>query len=105
MNFKGATFNDNAGDICIPNSGTTHTIFQHKKYFSELKPTKKIVNTISGPVDLIEGTGKDSFTLLNGTKFYINDVLFLPRSKRNLLSFKDIYIFMDMILSLQLKVI
>ena len=92
MDYEGATFKDNAGDICIPDSGTTHTILKHKKYFSELKPTKAVVNTISGPVDLIEGTGKSSFTLPNGTKFHINDALFSPRSKRNLLSFKDIYI-------------
>ena len=45
-------------DICIPGSGTTHTILKHKRYFSDLKPTKAIINTISGPVDLIEGTGK-----------------------------------------------
>ena len=41
-------------DICIPDSGTTHTILKHKRYFSDLKPTKSIINTISGPVDLIE---------------------------------------------------
>ena len=82
---------DYTGDICIPDSGTTHTILKCEKYFSYLKPTKAIINTISGPADLIEGTGKASFTLPNGTKFVINDALFSPKSKRNLLSFNDIY--------------
>jgi len=82
----------NLRDICIPNSGTTHTILKQKKKFSHLKSTKVIVNTISGPIDLIEWTGKTNSALLNGTKFSINNALFLPNSKRNLLSFKDIYL-------------
>ena len=82
---------DYTGDICISDSGTTHTIHKCEKYFSYLKSTKTIINTISSPTDLIEGTGKASFTLPNGTKFVINDALFSPKSKRNLLSFNDIY--------------
>ena len=84
----GAKFNTK--DICIPDSGTTHTILKHKRYFSDLKLTKTIINTISGLVDLNEGTGKASFILPNGTKIFIKDVLFLPKFKRNLLSFNDI---------------
>ncbi|RYE23962.1 MAG: hypothetical protein EOP45_06335 [Sphingobacteriaceae bacterium] len=41
------------GEICIPDSGTTHTILNDKKFFSMIKPTKNFVNTISGHVDLI----------------------------------------------------
>ncbi|WZZ32515.1 hypothetical protein YC2023_015916 [Brassica napus] len=41
---------------------------------------------------MIEGTGKANFTLPNGTKFSINNYLYSPSSKRNLLSFKDIYL-------------
>ena len=74
------------------NSGTIHTILKHKRYFSNLKPTKVIINTISGHVDLIEGTGKASFILPNETKFFIKNVLFSPKSKRNLLSFNNIYL-------------
>ena len=59
------------GDICIPYSGATHTILKHKRYFSDLKPTKTIFNTISDYVDLIKGTDKGSFILLNGTIFFI----------------------------------
>jgi hypothetical protein len=79
------------GDICIPDSGTTHTILKKKTYFSEINPTKTIINTISGPADLIEGSGNAMFTLPNGTKFVINDALYSPKSRRNLLSFNDIY--------------
>ena len=79
------------GDICIPDSGTTHTILKSKKYFTVLKSTKAVINTISGPADLIEGTGTANFLLPNGTKFVINNALFSPKSKRNLLSFNDIY--------------
>ena len=32
------------GDICIPDSGTTHIIRKDKRYFSDLKPTKEIIN-------------------------------------------------------------
>ena len=78
-------------EVCIPDSGTTHTILRDKRYFLELKPTKTIVNTISGPVDLIKGCGKAQFLLPNVTKFLINDALYSPQSKRNLLSFNDIY--------------
>ena len=56
------------------------------------EPTKAIINSISGPIDLIEGTGKASFILPNGTKFFIKDALFSSKSKRNLLSFNDIYL-------------
>ena len=42
MNYtnNGAKFND--CDICISDSGTTHTILKYKRYFSDLKQTKKI---------------------------------------------------------------
>ena len=81
----------NLGDICIPDSRTTHTILKHKKYFSDLKSTKVGVN-ISGPTDLIEGTSKANFGLPVKTKFSINNALFSPNSKKLLLSFKNIYL-------------
>ena len=82
---------DNIGDLCIPDSGTTHTILKNRDYFSGIKPTEAVVKTISGPVDLIEGIGKAKFLLPNGTKFTIDEALFSPKSTRNLLSFDDIY--------------
>ena len=82
---------DSLVDICIFDNGTTHTILKDKKNFSKIKPTRTVVNTITGHVDLIEGIGMAHFTLPNGTKITINNALFSPRSKRNLLSSKDIY--------------
>ena len=37
---------DNIGDLCIPDSGTTHTILKNRYYFSEIKPTKAVVKII-----------------------------------------------------------
>ena len=42
------------GDICIPDRGTTHTILKYKRCFSDIKPTKTIISTITGLVDLKE---------------------------------------------------
>ena len=80
------------GDIFIPNSGSTQTILKYKRYFFDLKPINAITNIISGPINLIERTSKAKFILPNGTKFFIKDTLFSPKSKRNLLSFNDIYL-------------
>ncbi|GAV63098.1 hypothetical protein CFOL_v3_06619, partial [Cephalotus follicularis] len=51
---------------------------------------KANVRTISGISDLIEGSGMTSFVLSNGTQMRITDVLYSTKSRRNLLSFKDI---------------
>ena len=48
------------------------------------------VSTISGDANLIEGSGKANILLSGGTKFIINDAKFSSRSKKNLLSFRDI---------------
>jgi hypothetical protein len=91
MNCNEELCQGNLEDICIPDSGATHTILKEKKYFSELRPTQATINAISGPADLIEGTRKAHFMLPNGTRFLINNALFSPKSKRNLLSFNDIH--------------
>lgn len=41
MNFNRQEHKANSGDLCIPDSDTTHTILKVKKYFYELKPTKE----------------------------------------------------------------
>ena len=82
---------DNIGNLCIPDSGTTHTILKNRDYFSKIKPTEAVVKTILGSVDLIERIGKTKFLLPNETKFTIDEALFSPKSIRNLLSFDDIY--------------
>ncbi|GAV75303.1 hypothetical protein CFOL_v3_18782, partial [Cephalotus follicularis] len=51
---------------------------------------KANVGTISSTIDLIEGSGMTSFVLSNGTQMRITDVLYSTKSRRNLLSFKDI---------------
>lgn len=48
------------------------------------------MNTISGSVTLIEGSGRANILLPEGTNFLINNALYSPKSHRNLLSFKDI---------------
>ncbi|GAV79364.1 hypothetical protein CFOL_v3_22829, partial [Cephalotus follicularis] len=51
---------------------------------------KANVETISNTSDLIEGSGMASFVLSNGTQMCIIDALYSTKSRRNLLSFKDI---------------
>ena len=77
-------------DICLIDSGTTHTIFKNKKYFSHLSMGKINVTTIFGSTNMIEGFGRAIVILPKGTKLIINNAMFSPKSKRNLLSFKDI---------------
>ncbi|GAV62394.1 hypothetical protein CFOL_v3_05918, partial [Cephalotus follicularis] len=48
------------------------------------------VRTISGTSDLIEGSGMTSFVLSDRTQMRITDILYSTKSRRNLLSFKDI---------------
>jgi len=77
-------------DICLADSATTYTILRHKQYFSNLGMMKAKVNTILGLIDLIEGFGRASLMLPNGTRFIIDNAFFYTKSRRNLLSFKDI---------------
>ena len=75
---------------CLADCGTTHTILKDKKYFINFTPKETSVTTISGPSTLIEGFGKAKFALSNGTPMTISEALYSPRSRRTLLSFKDI---------------
>ena len=52
---------------------------------------KANVSTISGTTNLVEGSGKENITLPNGTRFHRNETLYSSKSRRNLLSFKDIH--------------
>ena len=47
---------------------------------------------ISDTTNLVDGSGRANIMLPNETRFHINDVLYSSKSKRNLLSFKDIHI-------------
>ncbi|GAV58718.1 hypothetical protein CFOL_v3_02251, partial [Cephalotus follicularis] len=51
---------------------------------------KANVGIIYGTSDLIEGSGMTSFMLSNGTQMCITYALYSAKSRRNLLSFKDI---------------
>jgi hypothetical protein len=77
-------------DFCLADSATTHTIFKDKKYFQQLSLSKAYVNTISGSLNLIEGSRRANIMLPKGTKLYIDDALYSSKSRRNLLSLKDI---------------
>ena len=78
------------GEIYLADSATTHTIFRNKRYFLNLNLIKANVNTISGPIDLIERTRRAMIILAKGTKLDIHNAMYSPKSKRNLLGFKDI---------------
>ena len=78
------------GDTCLADSSTTHTILHDKKYFSNFTLAQSNVHTISGPVNLIKGSGKATIILPKGTNLQIEDALYSNKSNRNLLSFKDI---------------
>ena len=79
----------NGDDVCLTECATTHTILRDKRYFLELTLMKANVSTIY-PTNLVEGSRRANITLLNGTRFHINDALYSRKSRRNLLSFKDI---------------
>jgi len=77
-------------NICIIDSGTTHTILKSKMHFSYLTLQDVVIHTICGSAKLIEGSGRATIMLPCGTKVDINKALYSPKSPRNLLSFKDI---------------
>ena len=77
-------------NACLIDSAITHTILDDKKYISNFLLVKSNVNTISGHVNLIQGFEKATIILPSRTKIHINDALYYAKSKRNLLSFKDI---------------
>ena len=70
-------------DICLVDSATTHTILKNEKYFTSLNKYEGNVCTISGSIKLIEGSGRATIILPEGTKFTIDDALFSPKSQRN----------------------
>jgi hypothetical protein len=77
-------------DECLVDSGTTNTILKNKKYFSQLSSEETHVNTISSISNLIEDYKRAYILLTEGTKLIINYTLYSSKSRRNLLSFKDI---------------
>ena len=82
--------NINGGEICLAICATAHTIIRDQKCFSHITLVEVNVNTISSHADLIDGSWRAIIMLSCGTIFHINDALYSVRSKRNMLSFKDI---------------
>ena len=68
-----------------------HTILKDKNSFQNLISCKANVNAILGSSNLIKGSWRAIIILPNGTKLCIDDALYSPKSRRNLLSFKDIH--------------
>ena len=77
-------------DVCLLDSETIHTIINGKFFFSNLTLHKANVQTISSSIEIIDCSGKATIILSNGTTLYFEDTLLSNRSKKNLLSFKDV---------------
>ena len=78
-------------DVCLLDSATTHSILKDKNYFSTMTLRKANVHTIFGPVEMIVGSENATIMLSNGTILHIEDALLSTKTKRNLLSFKDVH--------------
>nr|GEV74363.1 putative zinc finger, CCHC-type [Tanacetum cinerariifolium] len=91
MSLNRAQYQAKDGELCIADSGATHTILKSKKYVFKLKPAKGTIDTILGLTNLIDEAVKVNVVLPNGTQLLIENALFSPKSKRNLLSFRNIY--------------
>jgi Reverse transcriptase (RNA-dependent DNA polymerase)/GAG-pre-integrase domain/Integrase core domain len=75
---------------CLIDSATTHSILSDKAYFTQFKPIQANVNTVAGVSKLIEGSGKACVVLPKGTMIKMNDALYSSKTRRNLISFKDL---------------
>ena len=77
-------------DVYLLDNATTPSILKDKNYFSTMTLRKTNIHTISGPVEMINGFGNATIMLPNGTILHIKDALLSTKTKRNLLSFKDV---------------
>ena len=68
-------------DICLVDSGTTHTILKCQKFFSTLELNKQNVSTIAGSAQTIEGSGRAHILLPNGTHLSIQHALYSSNSR------------------------
>ncbi|KAK7302565.1 hypothetical protein RJT34_13457 [Clitoria ternatea] len=76
--------------VAVHQCATTHTILKNEKFFYHMEKQEANANTISGSINIIEGSGRASILLPGGTKLHIESALYSKKSQRNLLSFKDI---------------
>ena len=77
-------------NVCLLDSSTTHSILKDKNYFFIMTLRKANVHIISGLVEMINGSGNATIMLPIGTTLHIEDALLSTKTKRNLLSFKDV---------------
>ena len=87
------------GDACLADYATTHTILLDKKYFSNFTLAQSNVHTISGPIDMIKGSGRATIFLPKG----LNSKLKMPFILIDLVeiySVSKIFADMDIILKL-----
>lgn len=80
----------NGEDQCLVDFTTTYTILKDKKYFSHTQLVELNVRTISRVANIIKDSRKANIMFPRRTRFLINNAFFSSRSKRNVLSFKDI---------------
>jgi hypothetical protein len=77
--------------ICVYQAVVQLTQFLRiRNIFQNLILNKASVNIISGLSNLIEGSRRANMILPKGTKFCIDNALYSSKSRRNLISFKDI---------------
>lgn len=77
-------------NMCILDSGTSHTILKDKRYVQHLFPSSRPITTITGINNLERGHGPAKLTLPNRTLSNITSAIYAPEATRNLLSFHDI---------------
>ena len=77
MDFGMQNCKDN---ICLVDSGTTHSILKCQKFFSTLEHNKQNVSTIAGSAQIIEGSGRAHILLPNGTHLFIQNALYSSSS-------------------------
>ena len=77
-------------DVYLLDSATTHSILKDKNYFFSMTLRKANVRTIFGLVEMIDVSGNATIMFPNGTMLHIEDALLSIKTKRNLLSFKDV---------------
>ena len=77
-------------EVCLANSGTTHTILRETKFFQSISKNAGSLTTIAGSDTCIIGLGRVTIILPMGTTLVIEEALLYPESTRTLLSFKDI---------------
>ena len=70
---------ENKNDVCSLDSAMTHIILSGKYYFYSLTLRKEDIHTISGPIEITEGSGIATIILPNDITLHIEDALLSSR--------------------------